>query len=614
MTTLRDALKRPGAALVFAAAAVALLSVLSLAWVVPRIGEPITSTSYRVGYNNVVAVLGVLTAVLLALLGGMRSSRALKGATEGGEAAALEDGIPVGQAPLPRDLGLTIDAAVLAVSLVGATAAISWLTWGVPFADHPYFFTRYAYALQGAMPYSAFDFPYGPVILYAPVAVFRALGSGGIDAAMGAYYASVALQHAVGAFLLGYAVKRLPLARRQQRALFWIVGGFALLNSWNGPNYTLLRFAAPLAAIALFARTRARAADTMAGALTTGMVGLGLVVASTAVSPEMGAAVMVAAVAMTVLSAWGRQRPSWWWTLLPLALVPVGALLALPSVGAWLADLAGGAFNLPVLPSPFVLIYLASVIVAGFGAGRCMIGTDESAALVVGVTAAGALLAAPALGRADIAHVFWNGIPIFIAAAIVFAALPGRRYAVYMTCMAVVFLVGVVPMVVVNAWPMVSRAAAVATQDRQREDSASWRRLTALDTVAMPLGVTDDLVIAYALRGALVPVHGDFMQGPVNERQLQAISRDLEAARWVVLPTSAVAYLAWELGAEPESRAPEVFEGTSWSTLLQFPVRVPMRRPGYPGFRRLAEVLAADFSPGVEIGPYVLMERRPAGE
>jgi hypothetical protein len=55
MSRLREALKRPGAGLVVAAGAVALLSALSLAWLVPPFGSPVRSDAYRVGYNNGVA-------------------------------------------------------------------------------------------------------------------------------------------------------------------------------------------------------------------------------------------------------------------------------------------------------------------------------------------------------------------------------------------------------------------------------------------------------------------------------------------------------------------------------------------------------------------------------
>jgi hypothetical protein len=612
MRRLRDLLRRPGAGLVLVAVAVALLSALSLAWVVPSPEGSVASPSYRVGYNNAVAVVGVLAAVLLALLGGMRSSRALSVEGGRGEADAVVDEVPVGPAPGSRGPGLTVDSVALAVSLVAATAVTSWLTWGVPFADHPYFFTRYAYALQGAMPYSAFDFPYGPVILYAPVIVFRILGSGGIEAATGAYYASVALQHAVGALLLGWAMQRLPLARRQLRALFWVVGGFTLLNFWNGPNYTLLRFAVPLAAVALFARTRARAAGTPLGAVRTGLVALGLVVASAAVSPEMGAAVFAAVLAMTGASLWRRERSACW-TLLPLVLVPLGALLAIPGAGAWLADLAGGAYNLPVLPSPFVLIYLASAIIAGFGAGRRLFAADESSAAIVGFAAAGALLVAPALGRADIAHVFWNGIPLFVAAAVVLAAFPGRRYAVYLAGLAIVFLIGAIPMVVLRGWSMTSKAATVASDGSHRTESAAWKRLLGADMVAMPMGADDDLVIAYALRGALVPVHGDFMQGPVSERQLATIERDLSNARWAVLPTASAAYLEREIGTDLAAREPWILGGPAWDSILQFPAHLHQRRADYPGARRLAEVLARDFSPVEVVGPYVMLKRKSVG-
>jgi hypothetical protein len=610
---LRDALRRPGAGFVLVAVAVALLSALSLAWVVPYPEGSTPSPSYRVGYNNTVAIAGVLTAVLLALLGGMRASRELPGAGEHGEADAVANESPVGPAPGARGRGLTVDSVVLAVSLIGATAVTSWLTWGVPFADHPYFFTRYAYALQGSAPYLSFDFPYGPVILYAPVVIFRALGSGGIDVATGAYYASVALQHAVGALLLGYAMQRLPLARRQLRALFWVVGGFTLLNFWNGPNYTLLRFAVPLAAVALLARTRARATGTPASALWAGLVAVAMVFAAAAVSPEMGAAVLVAALAMTGRSAWRRERSACW-ALLPLALIPVGALLVLPIAGAWLADLAGGVFNLPVLPSPYVLLYIASVIIAGFGAGRRLFATDESAAVVVGFAAAGALLVAPALGRADIAHVFWNGIPVFVAAAVVLAAIPGRRYAVYLAGLAVVFVIGAMPMVVLRGWSMTSEAASVASDGSHRTESAAWRRLLEADMVAMPMGSDDDLVIAYALRGALVPVHGDFMQGPVDARQLAAIERDLSNARWAVLPTASAAYLERELEANLAAREPWTLGGPAWSSILQFPAHLHQRHADYPGMRRLAEVLARDFSSAEVVGPYVMLKRKSGGE
>jgi hypothetical protein len=618
MNRLREALKRPGAGLALASGAVALLSVLSLAWVVPPFGAVVRSDAYRVGYNSAVAVAGMLAAVVLAALGGLRASRSARtGAAEveaaadvADEAAAETFAETSAETPAGRGRGLAIDTALLAAGLVGATVAFSYFTWGVPFADHLYFFTRYAYALQGAAPYSAFDFPYGPVLLYVPVVLFRALGSGGTGVALLAYYASVALEHAVGALLLGYSLGRLPMAPARRRALFWVVGAFALLGSWSGPNYTLLRFAAPLAAIVLLERADARAPRTRAGALRGGLLAILVVAATASISPDMAAAVFVAAVAMAIRVVARGERTAWW-SLLLLAAVPATALVAPAGVGVLLTDFASGVLNLPVLPSPFVLIYIASVVVAAFGAGRGFLTAGGSSGLLVGLASAGVVLVAPALGRADIGHVFWNALPALAAAAIVLAAWPGRWFKVYAAGLGLVFIVGLVPLLVINAAPLMVGAASESRDIRGRETSASWTRLLAADRVAMPFGSVDDLSIAYSLRGALVPMHGDY-QGPVNDRQLAAIERDLEQARWVVLPTSSLAYLQWELSTDPASREPQVFEGAIWSALLQFPVHLHERRADYPGMRKLAEVLTAEFAPGVEVGPYVMMERRAA--
>jgi hypothetical protein len=610
MSWSRDLLKRPGAGLAIAAGAVALLSAFSLAWVVPPFGQPVRSDSYMVGYNNAVATAGVLIAAALAAFGGLRAAR--EGRSGAAHTAALSPEVVVAgtvaaESASVRGRWLWVDTAALALGLVGSAAAIAWFTWGMPFADHLFFFARYAYTLQGAVPYTTFDFPYGPVLLYLPVALYRLAGSPGSDAALGAYYVAGALQHAIGAVFLGYSVSSLPLSRPQKRAVFWIAGTFALLGSTSGPNYSLFRFAAPVAAVVMISRSQTSDPGTRGRALRTGVIALVLTVATAAISPEMAVAVLAGALALTVRGAL-RGDPTAWWGLLPLAPVPVTALLAPADIGSMLAGFAGGALNLPLLPSPYMLAYVASILAAMYYAGRRSIAAGPAAGHVLGLASVGGVLAVPALGRADLGHVFWNGMPLFFAVALALAAGPRRRFAVFVAGLALAFIVGVAPTLMVNTVPMLVNVASRAREERGRFERAGMKRLLALDDVAMPFGAVDDLEIAYALKGALVPTHGDYL-GPANAGHLATIERDLRGAQRVVLPTIMVAYLQWELTNDPALREPRVLEGATWSSLLQFPVHLHQRREDYPGLRKLAEYLASEFSPGEVVGSYVLMER-----
>jgi len=207
--------------------------------------------------------------------------------------------------------------------------------------------------------------------------------------------------------------------------------------------------------------------------------------------------------------------------LIPLAIGARGSL-------GLVASFAAGAYNFPVLPGPPALVYIVAVFAAAILVPRALTGGGaRERPLTAGLVVLGAALVPAAFGRADIAHLFYNGLPVFILTAALLARSRPGLFAPFLLAVAMVFGVAQYVGVTQLARPQLLRAAAAnlglsdgafalvqrvvtwpptATQDVAREARA-WPRTTAdvsdLDRfhrVLAPLGLyPPDTEIAFDL-------------------------------------------------------------------------------------------------------------------
>lgn len=388
------------------AVVLALFGVFWLPWLVSHVVRPVYSLSQAVGFDNRVAMLSLAFGCVALLILGI--------AAGGDEPTQAVVSLRPGQDRLPR---------WLVAGFAGAGVVQTWVLaflWGNPPApDATYFLDRAAYALRGFLVYRDFEFSYGPALLYPQVIIASALRALGMPVSV-SYYVWMSAVQVVGLLALAYVVNRLGFRGRLRRWVFVAFGCLGLLWPTLGPNYSFARFLAPFV-LMLWCLERVRHGRWWA--LTPAVA----VASAFLVSPEMGAAcglgLLVALAAQAGRADTDARLPL---GILAAALVS-GGLVVVLSGGSAAATFAGGAFYFPVLPSLPVLIYLGSCLVLAFGVGYRRRGADEASfGPQLGWLAVSVVLIAPALGRADFGHVFWNGLGPLLGACAVLAAWRSR--------------------------------------------------------------------------------------------------------------------------------------------------------------------------------------------
>ncbi|HEX4148703.1 MAG TPA: hypothetical protein VHY20_06940, partial [Pirellulales bacterium] len=213
------------------------LVTLLLPWFVP-LRHRLVSSSYNVGFDNQVAMLGSATTALLLGLYRLRQ----------GPGKDPNPGLPLAELRIRADRAtmrtLAPWALLLAVAYCGVLGA--WHLW-IP--NNTAFemgnaLSRIELLLLRQVPYRDFQFNYGPLFLYLPVAIVEIshhlVGPGT------AYFCSLLIFACLGLALLFYVVAAFALPRRVATTIF-VLMALASFNFLLGMNYTLVRFALPYA-------------------------------------------------------------------------------------------------------------------------------------------------------------------------------------------------------------------------------------------------------------------------------------------------------------------------------------------------------------------------------
>jgi hypothetical protein len=311
-----------------------------------------------------------------------------------------------------RWLGITCAAALIFTGVLGWLAVRTHIYWG----DAGYFYNqlRSGLVLHRTL-YSGFEFPYGPLLYAWPAAFVIALRP--LDVGMGpAYMVALGALQLPGLGLLFYVLQALPMRRSLKLAALLLMTLGALVPLL-GINYAVLRFVLPFAALVWLAR-QPRLVSALA------IAGLGEM-AQCAASPEMGMAFAAGVVTLSVYRALTEGR-RWLW--LPLAVL-AGAEFFARLVGhdyfLTFGRFAHGEYNLIVEPLPHLLLLtLAAVALAPLAVAGAVRVRSPRAGMLLGIFAAALTLLAPALGRCDPIHAFFNGLGLYLLAFVAVDAAP----------------------------------------------------------------------------------------------------------------------------------------------------------------------------------------------
>ena len=297
------------------------------------------SSSYVTGFNNRVAAVAVM-AISLAVTAYLYWKR--RGVGVRVEAAG--DTMPL------RWLVIASVVAVLFTAGLGAVVVRA----NAYFSDMSYWHVQTAHALHyQAKLYQDVEFAYGPILFYWPLWVERWLGHFGVNQDA-AYLAALAVVQVAGLAVLFYVLQQLPASRRV-RGIGFAALTFGTLTPLLGMNYSMLRFAAPYAAILWIAK-RSGLAVQAASVAVAEVVMLGI-------SPEIGISFAGGVIAYALYRGVVEARR--WLLLVPVPLLAFGLFAVVVDKGYFytMSKFSEGMLNEIIQPSPQVYAFLLFAVV-----------------------------------------------------------------------------------------------------------------------------------------------------------------------------------------------------------------------------------------------------------
>ena len=279
--------------------------------------------------------------------------------------------------------------------------------------------------------YEQIEFPYGPLLFYAPIAVRDILSPWHVSLTA-AYYTTYIGAQMIGLLLVAYVVDRLPMLRRWKTLLFLLCAVGALQVNL-GLNYGFFRFIIAPAFLVLAARRRQPWA--VAGCF---LVGEAL---SLATSPEMAFAFGSASVAYAAYFCY-REGRAWLVAAAAPFVATAGFLLLIDrSYLLTLKLFALGVFNFVVEPLPHILVFLFALVwLAPLGLAELFHERRPEATMMAALYLFSLALLPVALGRADPIHVFFNGLVIFFLSMAAISSFRLPQQAAWAVCVLLLFL------------------------------------------------------------------------------------------------------------------------------------------------------------------------------
>ena len=381
-------------------------------------GNFVASESYIFGYNN---RIGFGLVLLLTGIGAIlfRNPRRLF--------PLVEDSNPVHPATLWTCIGLILAAGIGMYFLTSRLGN---------FGESTYFINRIELLSRGLRPYRDFEFAYGACLIYVPLFLSRLLHL----SIPNAYYLFWILNLGLGTWFLAEVINRIDYPGRHRRAIFLAFFIPTLVGVlFVGVNYTCFRFAlAPLLAIAVYRTIQeGRLQSQIAGSLLAPFFTLLLLL----VSPEIAVAFALGISAFMLMFYLHSARKRWLFFYLVMLLL-LGLLMAAANhfqIFETFKSFATGGFNFPIIPSPSILLFLFCIFICArlalYAVSRDGFGSNYVCVLLVALP-----LLAPAFGRCDPAHIFWDGLAILLL-GFLWASGDLRAWKWFLASFAVIFII-----------------------------------------------------------------------------------------------------------------------------------------------------------------------------
>lgn len=390
---------------------IAAVVVFWLPWFVP-LQSAVKSESYSLGFNNRIAVFGLVACIVLHGICLLLRARPHCRSANCLEWLSLKKSLHVHQR------GARLGVAVLVFVTLAQLCFLFWWNHVVrsPYwSESGYFLSRIDLLALGFTPYRDFQFLYGPALLYGPLLVDRlSLGWLGLE---DSYAVCIGISYVIGNICFYVFLRGLRLSDR----LFTVALACGLLlfsPVTMGLNYTPLRFALVPSLLVLLSTCELSWLKKPSRWWSLAVLSFCFVLAALVVSPEMGVAMIVGILGYCSMLVLRGDRYS------ALCLVAGVACSAGLFYGAVPAEYFSGIFtfkaggnNFPIYPNIHNLVFLFSVqfVFPLLGSSAFVKTEDMRSALAIALCCAGGILMFPALGRCDPGHVFLNSlIPLFI--------------------------------------------------------------------------------------------------------------------------------------------------------------------------------------------------------
>ena len=477
--------------------------------------------------------------------------------------------------------------------------------------------------VYGVKPYTELSAEYGPMLTYAPLYAYRLLKPLGASH-MFAYFAAHLVLNIAGLWCAYYVLSRSRMSERSRIVAFVLlaIAGFA---PYMGVNGVLVRYLFPYAGLVLGARLVARLLVSRSVPGTLGaVVTISLLMAGNILlSPEIGVAFAIAWSAYAALKA-GRQPRLALISLLALGLAGLFSSLALPSeYYATFLRFSEGANNLPLLPSPHLILYLLGLfllIPPLLGASvRKWPGEKGAGMALCGALAVLCLVMAPgALGRCDPPHVMLYGMGASMLLMIQLSRVSRRAFALYATGYAVVFVLfieavnlvvfyGISPDTLFSQHPV--RNVIRKLQSAKGTSHLDGVTLAALDRfprIGLPFATFGDPAVErYVMdRGLLQPEYYVSVVGVYSAAALERKLRDLGKMEYVLVPRRL-------LGQGKSAPPPDPCAGYRKSLRQWFllPTHLPCRAQPLDASAAVSSFLASNYTPIEPVSSFVLLRR-----
>jgi hypothetical protein len=399
-------------------------------WFKPMPSLPVVSDSQSVGFDNRFALVALAVGmVVLALLALLRRA---------GAAAASWPGEVVRSSAVPVEERIPKWLVGLAVALIVAeTVAVIVIYRGIGFSDSAYFIDRLFYLANGSRLLTEVEYSYGPLLIAPPYLAWLALRGLGVGLGQ-TYFAFVGVMHVLGLLSAAWVLNRLEMPRMWRGVWFGAISLFTAAIITYGVNYTPLRFLAPAMAILLYLQFGGRSWGRRGAVLVAALF------ACFAVSPEVGLVAAAGLAGTLFFEGFGPDRRPFLAALAVLLLGAGGWMIYGMAGDSTAGALSAGAYYIPILPGLPAMVFVAMALTAGWGVGNevALGGWKANAAMLGWFVAAVAFLPA-ALGRADIVHLFWNGLMLGLIGSAVAWRLSDRAGAVLTAAVTVVFVISV---------------------------------------------------------------------------------------------------------------------------------------------------------------------------